>query len=779
MNCIKIVLIALCIFFCFVNNNCCAQGNIIEIDTIGVESNRDYIELYLKFLDEEQPVAINRLSNNYFKVTEEIEGEEPTSVTVRRIDTATLKRFFDDSKESISFYFLRENSKEVNNFVESNKLIKKLLFNFSNEGNFKFKVADFDRKVRNWKSISADNCDRILESSVSSENLPDLFRATFEAIRNEIRDETESNELAVLFLFSTGNYSSSSSVPIKVSQVKRQIDRFSGKDFLIFPIGIGENPKEDILSSFAEFTKSKKDRYYKNKIPPTNQILGKSEEYVYTHRLEVKPENGVFAGETRTYKVEMEGAFKGKETSKQITRGGTNIIFVKVFDDLLWAGYVVLGILLLAFLLILFIVLLPILRRRSFMKNFVSPFSTDGSVRVIDPLTQQPIPSGELVVKKCKHTISLDTWKDVGWQCPSYPNCMYHQNCPGSGAPEPDRNFFSMQGSHKKLNWLWFGSLGGFTGWLIFAGINFFGLNFHHKLIQGVFNSFNRIGGNFSATPNLIDLANDSILGIAFGAGIIFMLAWVEERGQSRAISWVRIIMRLILGIIFTCFIFPIGLYVGFNQLLPTEYIQPISWTLFGLTLGIVLSIGSSITLLRGLVGGAMSGIISYAVFFLCSHFIAEFNLGRLFGLLAMGGVLGWVLVSIVDSLEEYELEILSPSKFRQIFPISKWLKQNVDIDIGTASGSYVFVKWDDPEVKAKHAKMIYENNNVYLISFGETLVREKIQPTEKKVILQNGDIIRFGREGKTALKFIAKKSPKPGDESPKKKIQKKPIIKV
>ena len=84
----------------------------------------------------------------------------------------------------------------------------------------------------------------------------------------------------------------------------------------------------------------------------------------------------------------------------------------------------------------------------------------------------------ELVVVKCPRQLTtLATWEYVKNQCPNYPRCLDFQTpCDGAGAPTDRDKFFSGKGMFRRLNWVWFGMVGGFIGWSLFALFKHFGL---------------------------------------------------------------------------------------------------------------------------------------------------------------------------------------------------------------------------------------------------------------------------------------------------------------
>lgn len=74
---------------------------------------------------------------------------------------------------------------------------------------------------------------------------------------------------------------------------------------------------------------------------------------------------------------------------------------------------------------------------------------------------------------------------------------------------------------------------------------------------------------------------------------------------------------------------------------------------------------------------------------------------------------------------------------------------------IGKLPGSYIYVKWDDEEVKLEHAELFKEDGIVYVRPLEEVLVNRRI--ISKPVPLKNGDIIQLGRSSITQFRFVEK----------------------
>jgi predicted component of type VI protein secretion system len=86
--------------------------------------------------------------------------------------------------------------------------------------------------------------------------------------------------------------------------------------------------------------------------------------------------------------------------------------------------------------------------------------------------------------------------------------------------------------------------------------------------------------------------------------------------------------------------------------------------------------------------------------------------------------------------------------------PISKWLKNGMEVFIGRSAKCYVFIKWNDEHVEDKHAMLVLENGRVHIIALYETLLNGVIIPENQKVELNNDDIIQLGRYSNSKMQY-------------------------
>ncbi|MBN8682929.1 MAG: FHA domain-containing protein [Chitinophagales bacterium] len=572
-----------------------------------------------------------------------------------------------------------------------------------------------------------------------------------------------SREKCAIFLFSSGqnNYNPANYInraPYSSSDVLEFYAKLNSNTG-IYTVGVGNNIQDSLLIALPKITANKTDTFTIASIPSNiNTQLGQNDEILYNNIFYIKTANPVYRTEPRAYEAQwIAGPRDHKNTRKEFNFGSFSSPFTLCgqesnFD---WLIRWLLGLGIVGGLLGIFAIAIPTLDKRNFYKKYVVSYKKQAGITHIDPITQDPITEGESVVIKCNRQIcTVSTWEFVKNQCPNYPRCLdFNPPCDGAGAPSDRDKFFSGKGGFRRLNWLWFGMVGGLIGWSIFALFKVFGLSWYNNLIFKLLRGLNSI----QQENNISTLADDTILGITFGAGVCFTLSWVEERSQPRKISWLRIAMRTVFGILISFLIFFAGFYLRSQAIVSNEILAAfITWFVFGLGIGIVLSLESSISIWRGMLGGIIAAVLAFLILLL---FNTNFGIAKLISLVLMGGALGFTLVTVITRLEDFELEYISPEAYRQTNPISKWLKNGMDIFIGREPGNYVYVKWEDAAVAPFHARLFYDRGIVYIEPLSETMINGKLIPLKTNTPLQNGDLIQLGRNSISRMRYKEKRN--------------------
>lgn len=519
---------------------------------------------------------------------------------------------------------------------------------------------------------------------------------------------------------------------------------------------------EQFLKTLVQTTPSGKDRYARATLPGEigDTVMAQLSEIVNNFYIDIRPEDCEFAGEQRQLIISYNyGGSSG--LIRYPYRFGTEAHKLSVCNEdqanYLWIGAIgLIVILLLFFVLTRIVPLFGFLRfQRRYVKKYARYKEETGKQNVAhtDPITRRHIGPNELIVTKCPHIMTLRSWQSNGNQCHMHKAGKCKE---GIGRYRPPGNFFRQLGMNRLFNWIWFGAIAGFFGWLVLVG-------FKQVPMEGI-QEF--LASNLDSTEDVGKVSDTLLLQILFGFSLASMLAillsFVEETGEGGRFNIGRMLFRAFIGAVISIPIFFLEeLALIFFGLHDVPVLGPlIGWLIFGTALGLVMTIDSSIQLKQGFWAGVIASVAAYLIYLLVQWLIPNnVELENLLSYIAFGGVLGAFIISTVDQLEDFELIVWAPSAFKdRKIPISKWLKSPAydRIFIGNDPGLRVLVKWEDEGVAGKHAALTYDNKRVCIEPVdGQVKINSEI--IKGKTPLKHEDIISLGREGKTKFQFRAK----------------------
>jgi len=495
------------------------------------------------------------------------------------------------------------------------------------------------------------------------------------------------------------------------------------------------------------------------------------------------PEDGRYDGVERllTIHYNYKGITGQSEPYKYSFGSSANIIELSRPQDIDFRWLSLVGALLLLLLLAIFVYIIAFWRHQKFKRKYVRVFThykQENNIKtaVIDEYTKMPIEEDEKVVTKCGHIMTLNSWIANNNHCYEYPlGCKE-----GFGEYHRTASFFQQTGGDRVLNWCWFGGVGGFLAWVSFTLVKrFVDLAPFEVIFKDIF--IEEYNTRFAET-----LAHQSLAGAVLGFFIILMLSIVEELGQSRQISYSRIFIRSILALLVSTIVFPLIEWMRL-QFIPNAFIgQWLVWTLFGALIGLMVTVDSSIESIKGVKGGVIAGVAAFLFYYFLPLAVPDANFANLLSWICYGSVLGLVLVTVVQRLEDFELDTVSPDKYKgRAIPITKWLKER-PVYIGTHPSCDVVIEWEDRVVAEQHAPPApylttfalneWEDSVVAIMTFNgrhvfikpikdEVLVNTRLISGKTK--LNNGDLIQLGGSlAKSILRFNVIKKTKEMDNS-------------
>lgn len=728
----------------------------VNIHKIAIDEE-DKLNLLIKITENgkliNDPTIVNQL-----KITEKAGNDSLIIIEDIFIKDTTIVDENMDNIDTSYFTFLLDVSMEESYIFSAKSLIRDVITESSKIQDSEFYLrSSNDEKPLERERLNADNLETMLSELEKSDNNIDFF----DPLVDEIRYLKGKKGPKALFVFGTGKNDTSSvhyerQIPYSAEDIVR-IKEDLPSDLHIFVVSFGsEIENENFNSLIGENTHIEKEQLPEKYL---EDLSSKSNQVSSNYKLIFIPKKYKYTGEERLYGVVYEEENMG---SRAFRLGSINypIYLARGATFLDWLLWFIVGLVVVFLVYGIGSLLVPFTRERSFIKKYVTPYKREEGRRRYDIYYNEPIRPGELVVTKCRQITPFSSWKENDWKCPNYPECL-NQNCNGSGAPESNE-LSSMEGIYLKINWIWFGVMGGFLAWVFINLSRLVGIPLFKNVISrtlGGESFLTRISDN---NPDLIiqTISNDLTVGVAFAAGLVMMLSWMEERRASNKYSLknsiLRIGLRTLIGIIASMFIFFLGFYLQYKVGVDAYFAGLASWMLFGLCIGLVISISSTVSVTNGIAGGVIAALIAYHIYWLLSGFGGlEFIQANLISMLLLGGIIGSILVSVITSLEDYELEVVSPAGYERTIPISKWLKSNLEVTIGKLPGSYIYVKWDDEAVRPEHAELFSEDGNVFVKPVDEVILNGTL--ISKPVSLKNGDIIKLGRSSVTQFRFVEK----------------------
>jgi hypothetical protein len=750
-----------------------AQDTLFQINDVKLDEVSRTLKIYMNVKNERTNAGIF-IDKDKIKVTEAKGGGAAEDMFIYNVGETGIQ---DIEASTILFILDKSGSMCGSKMRGAKDAIKATLENNNFPPNSTF-FTSFHDDTDPIQPLSLDNFDEVVEPIRGCEDKDTDLNATLDSKIDELNNGYQGRK--IIFLVTDGRndiarnqkYEDNPGLIVTDEQI---LSKVAGLDpnFRIYTYGFGEKASsgdrgldENFLIAVKDRTPNLEDDYYYNQtaegLSDTMRTVGQT--LVNNLVIEVAPQNLPFKGLTRKITV----TYGSLSNSRNYSKGSTGISELpsNTNPSLIF----LIGLVFVGLLLVILIILVPLIGFQEFRRKYVMTYQKyvaktgkSSNKRVQDPYTHDTILPTDLVVVKCQHVNKLDSWQANRNQCAYYPS----KCSDGYSDYAQSSSFFKQQGYNKKLNWLWFGAVGGLLAW----GLNLL-LTYNLGTTEEpkeVFewlrtlleNNYNYTNEATKESYQFADqLYSQTILGLSFGLMISLALAWVEEYGQARKFNYGRVFLRFIIGGLVAIPIFFLGelfyIYVLNNEFFGGLVI----WLLFGTLMALVLSLNSSIEWKKALMGGAIASIIAYLVYFGLTKIDALNDYSQILGFIFYGGILGYIVMSIVESLEKYEIKFLSPSQTagRSIF-ISKWLdtKEIDRIWIGTDPGCHVFIKWMDKAVLPKHAALIYDKVDVFLEPNQDAPVLINERNVAVRTKLNNGDIIKLGNASETAFQFIAK----------------------
>ncbi len=350
------------------------------------------------------------------------------------------------------------------------------------------------------------------------------------------------------------------------------------------------------------------------------------------------------------------------------------------------------------------------------------------------------------IISKCAHIVHSSCWVNNDHMCPEF-----GQNCTTGKQNYFDINDpFARKNKVYYLNWVLYGLFGGLMAWVTFLFLK--DLTVWYNMANTMVNWF--APGIESSTYNYaFKLAPLYVLGLVMGFFLTLLFSWAEEYRQKNAVTILRFVLRSIIGAAIGMLSFLVGsiFIILFKQPDTNFLVDWIPWLIFGVLLGLSLSVKTTIDWKHGLLGGLISILFSFIMLYYLGYAFSGVMsyIAAVISFMLYGAGLGGAIATVRSTAEQYFLKILNGPKNGTHIAIHKWMSSQSGLNevyVGKSNVCEIQMNWEKSnEIAEKHAK-IYLNTDrkmpvlVSLEKGKTTLYDERVEMTPgKEYDLLNG----------------------------------------
>jgi hypothetical protein len=361
-------------------------------------------------------------------------------------------------------------------------------------------------------------------------------------------------------------------------------------------------------------------------------------------------------------------------------------------------------------------------KRENFKKKYVIKYKPSEKV-VMEMCTWcgEPLEEDDEVVVKCQHKSHYECWQERGHHC-----IEYGRYCKDGIEHHFDRKHaFDLKTGPFYRKWAIAGAVGG----LIISIVDYMSLKHVLPLFNGMsefmVNTFfpnsqrlevtSREGVQQLLVPDSIvssfsgKMTGFLIAGILLGFTLTFMFSWINEFRSKKGRVLLSLFFRSVLGAITGFIAFLVGsilcILFGKTGTGIAPYIDWIPWLLFGLGVALCLSVKTTIKRRDAIIGGLISGFVSFACLF-SSYIFSPF--GMFFSFMLCSAGIGIAIVAQHYAAQKYFVKVIHPNKECEI-AIHKWMNESGgrnEVTIGKSVNSIIQINWANEEEKERIAEI-------------------------------------------------------------------------
>ncbi len=647
---------------------------------------------------------------------------------------------------------------------QAKRAIKNLVDLDLPEGSIMF--STFHNKIFPSRVLTKDNYEDLVGRLQPHKNNLQFGTNLYTVLIEKIKEleKLDRSGKKVLILLSDGKHEEApDGTPFEYVPSVDEIKRLAKTtDIAIYTIAVGTSGiDEELLSALPALTSNPNDAFLRSDIPADlAEILKETVDLATAdYKITLRSQFDVYKGLIRTVTLRLNTGklnvkdditYSGCSDMSPCSMGKDGAVVMK--DDNIAVPLLV-GIITIVLLFVGAVVIYPSFARKSFYKKHAHihrPANADETLMC--PICHTEIAAGQEVVTKCIHTQHRDCWEhnDTSPHACLMCDAKFENNFSVA-------DFFAQKGQTAKLNWMVFGGLAMFFAYIV---IEIIGGNsksyseFINGLLENIYKTSVAENENFIKQNLLAKFYSNTLNGLLFGFSLGMFFSYLEEkRNQMFFKSYLRIFMRAsLIGLLgFAVFFAGSALSYSINM----DYIsQLVIWLMFGLTIGASLSIGTSISLKNGIIGGLLASVIAFQPFYFIIKYAGMPEITRIISFILYGAILGSVIYVVNSMLENYILKIVQTptghEKWNNVdVKIHKWMNAGHVVSIGKAVTNHFTMHWES-NIPGKAVELQKKNEKVFIYVVEATadkpvLLNNRVLPQGAERQVFNEDIIQIG----------------------------------
>ena len=524
-----------------------------------------------------------------------------------------------------------------------------------------------------------------------------------------IETNAANNKDSYLLVFTDGVLFKDNDISDALDVIKEK-DNLNKNNILIHTFRYGNDTKYDyVFEALSVFRKNKNGRFYsiENAVAISDSIASFMEADVfYDYKLTcIRNFNNDYIGQPLNLSVEIKTKQEGKTLygNKKYSLGSP---LNPISKDLI-NFFISLFLSLIIIIIIYFIiqVAIPFIKskRENFKEKYVVKYEKikkNNTIMELCPHCGLPFEDDEDVVVKCMHKIHYDPcWRENGYRCNEY-----GRKCTEGIEHHFDKEHaFNLKTGPYYRKWAIAGAIGG----LIISVLTYL-----LRSVDWIFNAVSAISGslvNVFSSEQDIDFSYKMkgflMTGVLLGFTLTFLFSWINEYRNKKGKVLMALLLRSLIGAVAGFIAFFIGslvcILLGKTGADSNPLIDWIPWILFGLGIALCLSVGTTIKMKDAIIGGLISGVISFVCLF-TSNIFSPF--GMFLSFMLCSASIGIAISAVHYIAQKYFLKVSHKNKSCEI-AIHKWMSESGgrnEVKIGKSTNSTIQINWADEEEKEK-----------------------------------------------------------------------------